>query len=414
MTMKYGVPASGATLTLAFHMMLACNGGASDGPRDAGATGTGGSAAGSGGARAGGSGGTSDAAGTGGAMTGGSGGTSDAAGTGGTMTGGSGGTSDAAGTGGAMTGGSGGTSDAAGTGGAMAGGSGGTSDAAGTRVADAAVDAGAVTYDWVLTAFTNQSESNMYVYRSDDGRSFNLVKGPAYTPPAPQLVRDPSVMQYNGRYYLVYTTGWREQQFGIAYSTDLQTWTFLTTVPTLGNATSSWAPEWFVEDGSFHVVISISTTGDGNAFGNFAPHLFTAQSADLMSWDGGVKMAGIEPNYIDTFVVRSGVTYHAFTKNENTKLIEHATASALAGPYTFVGTGDWAGWGSTAVEGPCLFQLANGTWRMLVDGYMSSQYLYSDSQDLVRWSPRQALPGGLSGFIRHGTVLRRVVEPRSP
>jgi hypothetical protein len=47
---------------------------------------------------------------------------------------------------------------------------------------------------------------------------------------------------------------------------------------------------------------------------------------------------------------------------------------------------------------------------MLVDGYMSSQYLYSDSLDLERWSKRQVLPGGLSGVIRHGTVLRREVK----
>jgi len=321
------------------------------------------------------------------------------------------------------------------SGGSMIGGRGGAGGAVGTDAAgtdradaadarqtdtaeaggiDAADDSGSIAYEWVLTAFTNQSESNLYVYRSEDGRVFNLLKGPAYTPPGSQLVRDPSVILHeDGRYYLAYTTGWREKEFGIAYSTDLVDWTFLTTVATLANATSSWAPEWFVEGKAFHVIISISTTGNDSTFGVFTPHLFTATSADLTEWDGGVRMAGIEPNYIDTFVVRSGATYHAFAKNEDTKIIEHATAAALGGPYTLVGKGDWAGWGATAVEGPCLFQLADGTWRMLVDGYATSEYLYSDSQDLARWSPRQALPGGLSGFIRHGTVLRRVLERRA-
>lgn len=364
-----------------------------------------------GGARAGGgSGGT--AAGTGGSsgfggggFSGTSGGNAGRAGNGnaGARGGAAGSSGSGAGGTNAGTGGAGG----AGAGGAGAAGNGG---AAGTGAGTGG--SGPVTYDWVLTAFTNESESNMYVYHSDNGRNFDLVEGPAYTPPGSQLVRDPSVMLHDdGRYYIVYTTGWREKAFGIAYSTDLETWTFLTTVPTRDNATSSWAPEWFVEDGSLHVIISISTTGNGNNYGNFTPHLFTATSDDLMSWDGGVQMQGIQPNYIDTFVVRSGATYHAFTKNENSKIIEHATASELEGPYTFVGTGNWAGWGSTAVEGPCLFQLANGTWRMLVDGYTSSQYLYSDSQDLMQWSARQALPGGLSGFIRHGTVLRRSIQP---
>jgi hypothetical protein len=358
-----------------------------------GSSGAGGNAAGAGGS---GRGGTGGGGATGGGVGGNAGNAAGIGGGAGVLSGGAG----------SANGGTGG--DAAGNGGTTSGGSGmsGMSGSGGSGGSEP------VTYDWVLTAFTNESESNMFVYHSDNGTNFDLVKGPAYTPPGSQLVRDPSVMLHDdGRYYLVYTTGWREDNFGIAHSTDLETWTFLTTVPTLSNATSSWAPEWYVDDGAIHVIISISTTGNGDAFGTFTPHLFTAESDDLQSWDSGRQMTGITPNYIDTFVVRAGSTYHAFTKNENTKIIEHATASALTGPYTFVGTGDWAGWGNTAVEGPCLFQLEDGTWRMLVDGYTSSQYLYSDSEDLTTWSQRRALPGGLSGFIRHGTVLRRSVSP---
>jgi hypothetical protein len=419
----------GASLALA-SAVLACGSGVGGGTHDAAGAAAGGSMPGAGGGTGGVAAGgsmTSRAGGAaaGGAMTrsggseaGGGGGTGGAA-TGGSTTG-RGGSAGGVAAGGSTTG-RGGSAGGAAAGGSTAAGRDGAAgadasdtgraDVADAGGADAADGSRAVAYDWVLTAFTNQSESNLYVYRSTDGRLFELVKGPAYTPPGAQLVRDPSaILHADGRYYLVYTTGWREKEFGIATSTDLRTWTFLVTVPTLANATSSWAPEWYVEDGAFHVIISISTTGNGSAFGTFTPYLFTATSADLKQWNGGVKLAGIAPNYIDTFVVRSGATYHAFTKNENTKLIEHATAAALGGPYTFVGTGDWAGWGTTAVEGPCLFPLADGTWRMLVDGYMTGEYLYSDSQDLQRWSRRQALPGGLSGFIRHGTVLRRVVD----
>lgn len=418
---EVSVPVATTTLALTFVVALGCSSGANRENQGAGGISSGGStfssgdAGGiSGGSMSGGTVGTGGAA-SGGSMSGGTVGTGGVA-SGGSMSGGRLGTGGIA-SGGSMSGGRVGTGGAGigGTGGAGGGGKGGTGPAGAADAAgpDAAGDAGPVAYDFVLTAFTNQSESNMYVYRSADGLAFNLLKGPAYTPPGAQLVRDPSViLRDDGRYYLAYTTGWREKNFGIAHSTDLVTWTFLTTVPTLANATSSWAPEWFVEDGTVHVIISISTTGDGSAFGNFTPHLFTATSTDLTKWDGGVRMTGIEPNYIDTFVVRSGATYHAFTKNENTKIIEHATGSTLGGPYTLVGKGDWAGWGATNVEGPCLFQLANGTWRMLVDGYTSGQYLYSDSQDLVSWSKRQTIPGGLSGFIRHGTVLRRVVERR--
>jgi hypothetical protein len=52
-------------------------------------------------------------------------------------------------------------------------------------------------------------------------------------------------------------------------------------------------------------------------------------------------MAGIGPNYIDTFIVwdEDSKMYHAYTKNETSKYLEHAVATSLAGPWTFVQTG---------------------------------------------------------------------------
>jgi hypothetical protein len=51
----------------------------------------------------------------------------------------------------------------------------------------------AVSAPYVFTAFTSASESNLYVYTSNDATNFNLLKGPAYTPPT-GLIRDPSVI----------------------------------------------------------------------------------------------------------------------------------------------------------------------------------------------------------------------------
>ena len=82
----------------------------------------------------------------------------------------------------------------------------------------------------------------------------------------------------------------------------------------------------------------------------------------------GLQLRGIGPNYIDTYIVKSGGTYHAFSKNETTKYIEHATATSLTGPYTWVGTGNWAGWGS-GLEGPALVRLPDHRWRIYFDNY---------------------------------------------
>ena len=93
-----------------------------------------------------------------------------------------------------------------------------------------------------------------------------------------------------------------------------------------------------------------------------------------------------------------------FTKNETTKYIEHATASSLNGPYTFNGTGNWSGWGS-GEEGISVTHLDSGAWRIYMDNYSGGHYYYSDSSNLNTWSTKADVPGGLSGVIRHGTVL---------
>jgi hypothetical protein len=56
--------------------------------------------------------------------------------------------------------------------------------------------------------------------------------------------------------------------------------------------------------------------------------------------------------------------YHVFAKAEkrSSKFIEHAVADAFMGPYEFVQTGDFAGWGHA--EGPAVTTLPDGTFRL--------------------------------------------------
>ncbi|MFD5074585.1 family 43 glycosylhydrolase [Streptomyces sp. NPDC058371] len=278
----------------------------------------------------------------------------------------------------------------------------------GVPVADAPAPGNAAVNRYTMTAFTNSSESNMYVYESADATTYKLLKGPAYTPPT-GLIRDPSILKYtDGYYYIVYTTNWTGNTIGFARSRDRVNWTFLRnyTIPMAG-LDRTWAPEWFVdEDGSVSIIVSLTT----NDLTDFAPHLLRATRADLSAWAPPVVLRGIHnSNYIDTFVVRDGGKYHAFCKQETTKYIEYASAPALTGPYTFQGRGDWAGFGSWN-EGQALVRLDDGGWRIYFDAYRDGTYYYCDSHDGFRtWSPRRQLPG-LSGFARHFTVLKERVQ----
>lgn len=281
---------------------------------------------------------------------------------------------------------------------------------------------------YTMVGFSSTSDRDMDVYESVDGTLFDLVQASAYRPPS-GLVRDPSIFRHSdGFYYVTYTTA-DGASVGFARSPDRVAWTHVgewpvpfccAFLPGTGDGTGSaslpgssgsagssdgpslspfttkaWAPEWFVEGDRVHVILSMSTGG------GFVPYLMTALDPSLQRWSFPVPLDGIGADRIDTTVVEVGGTYHAFTKNEHRKVIEHAVAPSVTGPYRFVEPGDWG----TFVEGPSVIQLPDGTWRLFFDAYDEGKYYYSDSRDLNTWSPRQELPG-LSGTVRHFTVIR--------
>ncbi len=262
---------------------------------------------------------------------------------------------------------------------------------------------------YVFVTFKGDSEAaeKLSVYTSTDGASYTILSNTGYGGPT-GVLRDPSIIKHSdGKYYLAHTIySWTttSKSFAIASSSDLIHWTHVKMVDVgAADAQHTWAPEWFRDtDGSVHIIVSV----DSASAESFRPLKFSAVGNDLTSWTGPEPI-GISPNYIDTFIVKVGTTYHAFAKNETTKFIEHATASNLTGPWTWVGKGDWAGWGS-GKEGPALFQLESGGWRMFMDCYSGCGYLYTDSADLKSWSAYKTV-NGLSG-ARHGTVLREATD----
>jgi MYXO-CTERM domain-containing protein len=260
---------------------------------------------------------------------------------------------------------------------------------------------------YVFATFKSDAvaDEKLFTYDSTDGLNFKLVSATGYSGPSPGTLRDPSIMRYaDGKYYVAHTNPQgagccgNEDHFSIATSSDLVHWTQLTTVKgRIANLAHVWAPEWFVEGSTVNVIANMDTGA-----GDFQQYLFTALDASLTSWSGPVLM-GIAKNHIDTFVLKVGTTYHAFLKSENTRFLEHATAANLTGPWTLIGQGDWAGWGS-GMEGPTIVKLDDGTWRMFLDPQQST-FFYTDSTDLVKWSKAVPLPG-IAAVARHGTVIR--------
>jgi hypothetical protein len=270
----------------------------------------------------------------------------------------------------------------------------------------AAVPPTGTTARYTMTAFTYASENTVHVYESVDATAFSLLKGPAFKPPT-GLSRDPSIMRHtDGRYYMTYTAGWTGNQIGLASSADRLNWTFLGNI-TIGAAGvgNSWAPEWFIDsDGSVNIILSLHY--DGTPTGAFQASRITATNAALTSWSAPVPLAGIPSAYIDTYVVKVGSTYHAFCKSTSTKSIDFATASSLDGPYTIWKTGNFVPYDG---EGPCLVPLDNGGWRMYFEDFRNRRFWFTDSRDTFRtWTTPVLLPG-LSGTVKHLTVVRENV-----
>jgi hypothetical protein len=252
----------------------------------------------------------------------------------------------------------------------------------------------ATTYIYATFKGDAAADEKLWIYTSSNGTSFNWLYNGFGGPTG--VLRDPSLMKHSdGKYYIAFTVqSWTTNStyFAIASSPNLTTWTNVTTVNSgIANTKFTWAPEWFIDGGTVKIICSIGTT----AGGDFKPYVYTAQNAALTSWSGPTAM-GIGANTIDTFVIKSGSTYHAFVKDENTKYIKHATSSSLT-----------SGWSSftnlftSGYEGPSVIQLDDGTFRIYIDKYTAGGIWTATSSNLSSWS-------GLSlmGAYRHGTVLK--------
>ncbi|MDP9036727.1 MAG: glycoside hydrolase family 43 protein [Myxococcota bacterium] len=264
---------------------------------------------------------------------------------------------------------------------------------------------------YVFSTFHNDTAAGekLSTFRSADALQFTLVSDTGFAGPSGYL-RDPSIIKHvDGKYYVAYTDPLtptccgKVDHFSVASSADLVHWTNVTAVMAgVPGVAHAWAPEWFVDGGAVYLIANIDTLNNDT---DFKPYVFTALDSTLTAWSGPTPL-GFGPNYIDTFVLKARGVYHAFTKNETTRYLEHATAPSLTGPWTFVGRGNWSGFGP-GMEGPCVVPLDDGTWRIYVDSQtrpITARFLTATSPDLTTWSQPIVLPGW--GGLRHGTVVR--------
>jgi hypothetical protein len=283
-------------------------------------------------------------------------------------------------------------------------------------------------YAFLMTSHKSDDEK-LYVWQSTDGLSWELRgDNPVYENPnlphtvfpphynnKQNVVRDPSIMKYNGKYYIIYTTNnlpchYCGNQIGLASSDDLINWNHITDIDMTGagSFTYTWAPEWYVDDdGSVHVFVSLNHT-------TYETH---PTNQEFTEWTVPVLVGGdwtTSRYMIDAFIVKVDSTYYLWYKGPQDPIyhnIEYATSLSLTEGYIIQETGNWAGFtnppqGGNGIEGESLIQLDDGTWRIYFDDYVDRGIYYSESSDdFNSWTPKQLITS--ESFIpAHPMVLR--------
>jgi PelA/Pel-15E family pectate lyase len=277
--------------------------------------------------------------------------------------------------------------------------------------------------NYLFAYFKNNGEDGLHLAYSHDGLKWKALNEdkPYLTPVvgSQKLMRDPCIIQGpDGVFHMVWTTGWRGQDIGVAHSKDLIRWSEQKAVPVMAHepaAVNCWAPEIFYDDQKKQYLIFWATTIPGrfpateSSGDNGLNHRiyyvttkdFTNYSKAAILYDGGF-------NVIDATIVKSAASDHQSkyvmvlkdeTRNPVKKNLRIAVSDKATGPYGAASppfSPDW-------VEGPTATRV-NNEWIVYFDMYRDKRYGALKSADLKNWetvTDKLAMPAG----ARHGTVF---------
>lgn len=265
---------------------------------------------------------------------------------------------------------------------------------------------------------------------SPDGLDFRMLNdGKPYIKPEAgeaKIMRDPCLYRGpDGRFHLVWTTGWTGKTIGYSSSTDLLHWSPQKTLPVMAHepeAQNCWAPEIVWDDARKRYLLFWSTTILGRfpetALSNKRPERnhriyatttedFETYSPTRLLYDGGF-------NVIDaTLLHDDDGRWLMFVKNEtvqphtekNIRMIRGDSAEGPWGEASAPLTGAYWAEGPTAIK-------VGGEYRVYFDKHMLNAIGLVRSRDLVHWEDLSAQVR-FPADARHGCILavpRAVIE----
>jgi len=273
---------------------------------------------------------------------------------------------------------------------------------------------------YLFTYFKGNGEDGLHLAYSTDAlhwESLNMDES-ILTPEIGEqkLMRDPAViLGGDGKYHMVWTTGWTERGIGYASSKDLINWSEQQLIPVMQheeNARNCWAPEITYDAKNEEYMIYWATTIPGlypetqsEKDAGYNHRMYYTLTKDFKEFTKAKVLYDPGFNSIDASIQWDGKQYVMFLKDETReparKNLKVAFAENLTGPYSEASepiTGKyWA-------EGPTALYV-NGKWIVYFDKYIDHQYGAVQSSDLKTWtdiSDQVTFPDG----IRHGTAIK--------
>ena len=267
---------------------------------------------------------------------------------------------------------------------------------------------------YVFSYFKGNGEDGLHLAYSRDGLKWDSLNGdqPLTSPSVGgKLMRDPSIVRgADGKYHMVWSSGWWDLGFGYASSEDLIHWSehrFIPVNKEVAGARNTWAPDLFYDAPSKQFVIVFATTVPGrfpetDQGGDHNHRQYWVLTKDFVTFS--VPALAFDPGYncIDGTLVamNDGLTLIYKDERPGHKRLHASTTSALGKPWSAptkpILERDW-------VEGPTVLKVGS-KWMLYFDCYQKGHYGAAESEDGVTWkdvTDNVKMPRG----VRHGTAL---------
>lgn len=266
---------------------------------------------------------------------------------------------------------------------------------------------------FVVPFFRNSISESLHFAISGDGISWKVIAEKVFTPSSGGF-RDPSVIDWNGYYWIAYTSGGftDHTEFKIAKTADLKSFEIITvdmsTEAGAGSDRRVWAPDWVLKsdgtpyldgNGRPSIGVMVRTNPATNVLNSSIYVLTAATSDDLTTFATKTQILEEKNDIHIMYDLDNSTFYGWYRAYRGTGVgaptgtgLGYATATSLTGTWTVVQDGltDFMGAGSffEQYEGVSVVKMPNGKWRIYADHYTGSNQglYYTESSDLTTWS----------------------------